>query len=182
MKVDPKLRKKYDVRGPDAEALMNRVLVRDVSRCRVGQVFYTAWCDDRGKVIDDGTVARLREDHFRMTAAIPNLYWLQDNACGLDVEIEDVSDAFAAVALQGPTSRDLLQKLASADLGALRFFHCTQSDVAGVDVLTMFDQYYEQSEQRPARFFEITDEQFAMVLALPEAQAPLALLPVGTPR
>ena len=97
---------KYDVRGPDAEALMNRVVVRDVSRCRVGQVFYTAWCDDKGKVIDDGTVAHLREDHFRMTAAIPNLYWLQDNACGLDVEIEDVSDALAAVALQGPTSRD----------------------------------------------------------------------------
>jgi aminomethyltransferase len=126
---------KYDVRGRDAEALMNRVVVRDMSRCRVGQVFYSVWCDDKGKVIDDGTVARLREDHFRMTAAIPNLYWLQDNATGLDVEIEDVSDALAAVALQGPTSRDLLQKLTPTDLGALRFFHCTQSDVAGADAL-----------------------------------------------
>jgi aminomethyltransferase len=123
---------KYDVRGRDAEALMDRVLLRDMSKCRVGQVFYTAWCDDDGKIIDDGTVARLREDHFRMTAAIPNLYWLQDNAAGLDVEIEDVSDAFAALALQGPTSRDLLQKLTSVDLGALGFFRCTQSDVAGV--------------------------------------------------
>jgi aminomethyltransferase len=104
-------------------------------RCRVGQVFYSVWCDDKGKVIDDGTVARLREDHFRMTAAIPNLYWLQDNASGFDVEIEDVSDALAAVALQGPTSRDLLQKLTPTDLGALRFFHCTQSDVAGADAL-----------------------------------------------
>ena len=126
---------KYDVRGRDAERLMNRVVVRDMSRCRVGQVFYTAWCDDAGKVIDDGTVARLREDHFRMTAAIPNLYWLQDNATGLDVEIEDVSDAFAGLALQGPTSRDLLQKLTSADLRGLRFFHCTQSDVAGASAL-----------------------------------------------
>jgi aminomethyltransferase len=126
---------KYDVRGRDAEALLNRVLVRDMSRCRVGQVFYTTWCDDKGKVIDDGTVARLRDDHFRMTAAIPNLYWLQDNAIGLDAAIEDVSDAFAALALQGPTSRDLLQKLTSADLGALRFFHCTQSDVAGTSAL-----------------------------------------------
>ena len=123
---------KYDVRGRDAEALMNRVVVRDMSKCRVGQVFYTAWCDDEGKIIDDGTVARLQEDHFRMTAAIPNLYWLEDNATGLDVEIEDVSDAFAALALQGPTSRDLLQKLTSTDLGALGFFRCTQSDVAGV--------------------------------------------------
>lgn len=123
---------KYDVRGRGAEALMNRVVVRDMSKCRVGQVFYTAWCDDEGKIIDDGTVARLQEDHFRMTAAIPNLYWLEDNATGLDVEIEDVSDAFAALALQGPTSRDLLQKLTSADLGALGFFRCTQSDVAGV--------------------------------------------------
>lgn len=122
---------KYDVRGRGALALMNRVVVRDVAKCRIGQVLYTAWCDDDGKVIDDGTVFRLGEDFFRMTAAIPTLHWLQDNAVGLDVEIHDVSEDFAALALQGPTSRDLLQRLTSADLAGLRFFRCTQTEVAG---------------------------------------------------
>jgi len=126
---------KYDVRGPGAMALMNRVIVRDVSRCRVGQVLYSAWCDDDGKVIDDGTVSRLAEDSFRMTAAIPTLHWLQDNAVGLDLEIEDVSEDFAALAIQGPTSRDLLQRLTNADLKSLRFFRCTQDEVAGAPAL-----------------------------------------------
>jgi aminomethyltransferase len=126
---------KYDVRGRDSLALMNRVVVRDVARCRVGQVLYTAWCDDDGKVIDDGTVSRLAEDSFRMTAAIPTLHWLQDNAVGLDVEIEDVSEHFAALALQGPTSRDLLQRLTNADLKGLRFFRCTHGEVAGAPAL-----------------------------------------------
>ena len=102
---------KYDVRGPDAEQLLNRVIVRNAAKCRVGQLIYTCWCDDAGKVIDDGTVAHLADDHFRMTAGLPTLYWLQDNAIDLDVEIEDVSEAWAAISLQGPTSRDALQCL-----------------------------------------------------------------------
>jgi aminomethyltransferase len=122
---------KYNVRGRDAEALLNRIMVRDISKCRVGQVFYTTWCDDDGKVIDDGTLAHLSEDHFRMTAAIPTLYWLQDNAIGLEVEIEDVSDQLAALSLQGPTSRAMLQNLTDADLSELGFFRCTESSVAG---------------------------------------------------
>ena len=80
---------KYDIRGRDAQALINRVVVRDLSNARIGQVFYTAWCDDDGKIIDDGTVARLGEDHFRVTAAIPTLYWLpKENLvefCSVDV-------------------------------------------------------------------------------------------------
>ena len=126
---------KYDVRGPGALELLNRVIVRDVTKCRIGQVLYTAWCDDEGKVIDDGTVSRFSDETFRMTAALPTLSWLQDNAVGLDVDIEDVSDDFAALALQGPTSRDLLQRLTSADLARLRFFRCTQTEVAGAPAL-----------------------------------------------
>jgi aminomethyltransferase len=70
-----------------------------------------------------------------MTAAIPTLFWLQDNALGLDVAIEDVSDQYAAVALQGPTSRDLLQSLTDVDLSGLRFFRCTNATVAGAPAL-----------------------------------------------
>jgi aminomethyltransferase len=125
---------KYSIRGRDAVALTNRVITRDASRCRVGQVLYTAWCDDDGKIIDDGTVARLGEDSFRMTTATPTFYWLQDNAFGMDVEIEDVSDAYGALALQGPTSRDILQQLTDADMGDLEYFHLLETKLAGAPV------------------------------------------------
>jgi aminomethyltransferase len=86
-------------------------------------------------IFDDGTISRLGEDHFRMTAAIPTLFWLQDNAFGLDVAIEDVSEQYAAVALQGPTSRDLLQSLTDVELSGLPFFRCTDGTVAGAPAL-----------------------------------------------
>jgi len=126
---------KYDIRGRDALAMVNRVAVRDLSKSRIGQVFYSVWCDDKGMVIDDGTISHLGEDYFRMTAAIPTLAWLQDNAIGLDVAIEDVSEQFAGLALQGPTSRDMLQSLTDVDLSSLRFFRCTDGKVAGAPTL-----------------------------------------------
>src|SRR3990172_11007954 len=96
---------KYLVTGPDAERLLDRVVTRDVARCKVGQVLYTPGCDAAGKVIDDGTISRLDEQRFRMTSADPNRRWLHDNAAGLDVAIEDVSESTAALALQGPNAR-----------------------------------------------------------------------------
>ena len=72
---------------------------------KVGQVYYTGWCDDEGKMIDDGTVARLDESTFRLTAAEPNLRWLMLNAVGLDVQFEDQTDGVASLSLQGPNSR-----------------------------------------------------------------------------
>jgi aminomethyltransferase len=123
---------KYTVRGPDAEALLDRMVLRDVSKCRVGQVLYTGWCDDDGKIIDDGTIARLSEECFRVTAAIPTFGWFEDNASGFDVEIEDVTDAYGALALQGPTSRDLLQQLADADLSGLAYFRAVETKLAGI--------------------------------------------------
>jgi len=125
---------KYSIRGRDAVALMNRVITRDASKCRVGQVIYTAWCDDDGKIIDDGTVARLGEDHFRMTAATPTHYWLADNAFGMEVQIEDVSDAFGAVSLQGPMSRDILQQLTDVEMSDLEYFHLIETKLAGAPV------------------------------------------------
>jgi len=91
----------------------------------VGDVLYTPWCDAAGKVLDDGTVARLAEDTFRLTAADPNLRWLQDNATGLEVTIEDVSESTAALALQGPASRQILQQLTDTDLTSLKYFRIT---------------------------------------------------------
>ena len=116
---------KYVVRGRDAARLLDRVMPRDVAGSRVGQVLYTTWCDGAGKVLDDGTVARLEEGTFRVTAADPNLRWLQDNATGLEVAIEDVSEATAALALQGPASRVILQQVTDTDLTGLKYFRIT---------------------------------------------------------
>src|ERR1044071_9893522 len=79
---------KYHVRGRDAARLLDRIVTRDVRKAKAGQVLYTPWCDARGKVIDDGTVSRLGEDFFRLTAADPNLRWLSLSGAGMRVEIE----------------------------------------------------------------------------------------------
>lgn len=113
---------KYVVRGPDAVRLVDRVLSRDATKIRPGQVVYTAWCDEHGKVIDDGTVARLDDDSYRWTAADPNLRWFELNARGLDVTFDDVSDTTAAIALQGPQSRAVLEALTGTDWTDLAYF------------------------------------------------------------
>jgi aminomethyltransferase len=104
---------KYEFRGPQAVSALNRMMTRDINRCAIGQVMYSPWCDDNGKVIDDGTVARLSEQAFRVTAAEPNLAWFQDCSYRLDVEVCDVSDELAALALQGPNARRILEQIFS---------------------------------------------------------------------
>jgi aminomethyltransferase len=125
---------KYLVSGRDAVRLVDRVITRDADALAVGQVYYTPWCDEHGKVVDDGTVTRIGETTYRWTAADPSLRWLAQNAAGLDVAIEDVSDRVAALALQGPTSRALLQAVAAADVATLRYFRMAHGTIGGVPV------------------------------------------------
>jgi len=125
---------KYRVTGPDAGKLVDRVITRDARKLDAGQVYYTPWCDERGQVIDDGTVTRVGEHEFRWTAADPSLRWFTANAAGLDVRIEDVSDEIAALALQGPTSGRLLDAVADADVRGLKYFRMTRGTIAGVPV------------------------------------------------
>jgi aminomethyltransferase len=125
---------KYRVSGRDAARLLDRVVTRDVARAKVGDVLYTPWCDADGKVLDDGTLARLDERTFRLTAAEPNLRWLEDNARGLDVAIEDVSEPVAALALQGPSSRAILQALSDRDLAGLGYFRVAPARLRGIPV------------------------------------------------
>ena len=126
---------KYRVTGKDATRLVDRIITRDVNKVAEGQVIYTPWCDEQGKVIDDGTVSRLGKDVYRWTAADPSLRWFTQNASGLDVQIEDISESVAALALQGPTSGRLLKSLAQdADIANLKYFRVTKGTVAGVPV------------------------------------------------
>ncbi len=125
---------KYLLTGRDAALAVDRIITRNAQALAVGQVYYTPWCDERGKVIDDGTVTRLAENRFRWTAADPSLRWLTQNAAGLAVQIEDVSEQIAALALQGPTSAQLLSVAADADLTGLKYFRMTSGVIAGVPV------------------------------------------------
>ena len=114
--------KKYIVEGPDAQNLLDRLVTRNIAICKVGQVMYTPWCDEEGKVIDDGTVQRLSENKFRITSAEPNLEWIESNSTGMDVIIKDDSYSTAALALQGPNSRAILNAVSSKSLDSLKFF------------------------------------------------------------
>ena len=125
---------KYRITGPDATRLVNRIITRDVERMAVGQVYYTPWCDEHGLVIDDGTVSRLAADTYRWTAADPSLRWFQQNAAGMRVVIDDISEQVAALALQGPTSARVLRSTAQADIDSLRYFRVTSGSIAGVPV------------------------------------------------
>jgi len=125
---------KYKVTGKDATKFVNRVISRDINKVAIDQVIYCCWCDPEGKVIDDGTITRLAENEYRWTAADPSLRWFQQNALGLSVRIEDITEQVAALALQGPTSGRLLNAVAEADITNLKYFRVTHGKIAGVNV------------------------------------------------
>jgi aminomethyltransferase len=125
---------KYEVSGADAAALLDRVVTRDISAMAVGQVIYTPWCDEEGKVIDDGTVTRLDQNRFRVTAADPSYRWFAMNAAGLDVQIDDISEATAGLALQGRLSRHVLERATGQDWFDLRYFRRRPTTIEGFDI------------------------------------------------
>ena len=125
---------KYRVRGRDAVSLVNRVITRDIRKCKVGQVYYTSLCDEDGKLTDEGPVLRYGENDFVFTMTRLLGRWLDEHAAGMDVTIEDESVSVATLALQGPTSRDLLQKVCDSDIASLKFWYLTRTKIAGVDV------------------------------------------------
>ena len=125
---------KYIIKGKDASRLLNRVVTRDMDKLKVGQVYYTGWCDDEGKMIDDGTISRLDETTYRMTSADPSLRWLSMNSVGLDVEITEVTDKVAALSFQGPNSRKILNKVADDPVDALKYFRLMHNKVDGIPV------------------------------------------------
>jgi aminomethyltransferase len=125
---------KYRVSGKDAARLVDRIVTRDARKMAVGQVAYTHWCDGDGKVIDDGTVSRLGADLFRWTAAEPSLRWIRENAFGLEAAVEEITDQTAALALQGPTSREILVRCADGDVAGLKYFRVMSTTIAGIPV------------------------------------------------
>jgi len=125
---------KYLVEGPDAARLLHRVTPRNVHKMSVGQVSYTGWCDEEGKLLDDGTITRLAEDRFRMTSAEPSLRWLHMNAVGMDVAVTERTDQMAALSLQGPKSRAVLNRCCAKPLDGLKYFRMAENQLAGKPV------------------------------------------------
>jgi len=167
---------KYLVSGKDAARLLDHVMTRHIARSVVGQVLYTTWCDAAGKVLDDGTIARLNEETFRVTSADANLRWLEDNAVGHEVAIDDVSESIAALALQGPASREILQTLTDTDLSDLKYFRITAAKLRGSSVTISRTGYTGDLG------YEIwIDVEHALVLwdALIEAGTPYGITPAG---
>ena len=125
---------KYLVSGPDALRLVDRVITRDATKLTVGGVLYTPWCDEHGKVVDDGTIHRLDDRLFRWTAADPQLRWLRQNSAGLDATITEETEATAALALQGPLSREVLEAATGESFTDLRYFRRRASKIGKVKI------------------------------------------------
>src|SRR5207248_3180405 len=125
---------KYHLSGPDAVRLIDRVVPRRAEKLQVGQVWYTPWCDERGKLIDDGTIARLDDTTYRWTAAEPNYRWLILNATNLDVDVEDVSASVAALAVQGPFTRAVLEAATGQPWDDLKYFRRRAAKIGRTNV------------------------------------------------
>ena len=114
---------KYYVSGPDALAMLNRMVTRDVGKLKEDRVTYVVWCTDEGRMVDDGTIFRLGDDSYMLTCGSPSLAWLRKSAFGFDnVTVTDMSDDIAGLSLQGPTSCAILKKMGLAGIETLKPF------------------------------------------------------------
>ncbi len=167
---------KYLIRGPDAVRFLDRLVTRNVRKCAIGQVMYTPWCDGDGKVIDDGTLARLGEDVFRLTSADPSLLWFHDNSVGMDVSFEDVSESTAALALQGPNARKILLALSAPGIDGLAFFRATETELAGIPVSVSRTGY---TGDLGYEIWVDSDRAIPLWDALMDAGRPYGIVPTG---
>lgn len=126
--------RKYRIAGPDAARFLNRLVTRDIDRCRPGRCFYTPWCDGAGRIIEDGTIFRFDAERFQLNCAEHNLTWFLATADGLDVRMEDVSEQIAAVSLQGPLARTVLVNAGVAAAEELRYFGLAETRIGDLPV------------------------------------------------
>ncbi len=126
---------KYHISGPDAAEYINRLVTRDMDKIKPGRVAYAVWCDDRGQVIDDGTIFHLKQGEYRLCSQERHFAWLQTAAIGFDVSIVLETEDVAALAVQGPTSFSILKKMGLDGLGELKLFGLMNFDFDGADLM-----------------------------------------------
>jgi len=147
-----------------------------VRKCTPGQVFYSVWCDEDGKVMQDGTVFRFSKDRFRFNAADPTYRWLQINALGMDVKIDDVTDKYAALALQGPLSREILKQLIHGTIDGLKFFRLTEELIGSIPVTISRTGY---TGDLGYEIFVATEDAVALYDILMDVGKPYGITPAG---
>jgi len=167
---------KYDVRGPDSVRLLARLMARNVARLKQGQVYYLCWCDDDGKVIDDGTVSRIEDTHYRVTSADPALHWFVRHARGFDVRVDDVTASIAALSVQGPYARDVVDHATGGAVSALKFFHLTRARIGATDVIVTRTGY---TGDLGFEIWVANDGAIGVWDAVMESGRPYGLLPCG---
>jgi aminomethyltransferase len=113
---------KYRIAGPDALRFLNHLMTRDIGKLRCGRVAYSVWCNDDGHLIDDGTVFRLGDSEYRLCTGERQLDWLLDSAIGFDVQVSEVTEDTAALAVQGPTSCAVLRAFGLSGVERLKPF------------------------------------------------------------
>lgn len=127
---------KYFIEGPDAEAMLNRMVTRDVSKLQELRVTYLCWCTDEGRMIDDGTIFRLGPETFMLTCGSPSLAWLKKASFGFEgLDITDMSDRIAALSLQGPTSCAVLKAMGLVGIETLKPFQIRHFPFAGTELM-----------------------------------------------
>ncbi|MCZ6640945.1 MAG: aminomethyltransferase family protein [Gammaproteobacteria bacterium] len=157
---------KYEISGRNAEAMLNRMVTRDVAKIKLNTVAYCVWCTDEGRMIDDGTIFKLSSEKFMLTCGSPCSAWLKKSVFGFsDVNITDVTDEFAALSLQGPTSCAVLKKMGLDGIDTAKRFEIRQFPFHGDTLMvsrTGFtgDLGYELWIQ-PTLALELWDELYA---------------------
>lgn len=127
----------FKIEGPDALKFVQKLLTNDCSRQSVGQIKYTTMCNEKGNMIDDGTIWRLGDAEFMLVSGDEGDYeWIQQNVKGYKVSVKNITSEITTLALQGPKSRAILSKLTSIDLNALRYYHFTKGKVNGIECIT----------------------------------------------
>ena len=167
---------KYEVTGPDAARFLARLWTRDITKLKPGRVAYGCMCDGEGKTLDDGTVACLGPETFRVTSSEAWLSWFDRHQRGYDVEIEDSTDRISALALQGPLSRDILSKVTDADLDSMRFFGVEECRLAGAPGWVTRTGY---TGDLGYELWVANDAAVGLYDALLEAGAPYNMQPMG---
>ncbi len=133
--MDMTAMEKYRISGPDALRFLNRLVTRDVSNLKPNRVTYVAWCNDEGKVLDDGTIFSLQDGSYRLCAQHHQLDWLLISSLGMDVDIQEETHEFAALSVQGPTSFSVLEAAGIKDLQTLKPFGIANTQLMGFELM-----------------------------------------------
>jgi aminomethyltransferase len=126
---------KYRIGGPDALKFLNRLVARDISGLKPNRVTYVLWCNDEGKVLDDGTIFHLRQGEYRLCSQHHQLDWLLISALGMDVSVIVETHEIAALAVQGPTAYSVLTAAGFEGLDKLKPFGILYTQVAGFELM-----------------------------------------------